>query len=218
MSVMQTRSILCFGDSNTHGTRAMRDLGDRIRFDKGRRWPDIMATRLGDGWEVIAEGHPGRTAVFDDPIEGTHKNGLRSLHALLESHRPLDLVIIMLGTNDLKARFNATASDIVLGIQRLALEVLRSDCGPEGAAPQVVLVAPVPILEAGVLAEIFAGGSIKSKAVPSLVQNVAARHRFGFVEAGKVASVDPTDGVHLDEVAHAAIGSEMATAVNKYLS
>lgn len=191
----------------------MRDLADRRRFAKNLRWPDIMATQLGESWDVVAEGHPGRTAVFDDPIEGEHKNGLRSLQALLESHRPLDLVIVMLGTNDLKARFNATANDIVLGIQRLALEIRRSDSGPNGAAPQVLLAAPVPIVEAGALAEIFAGGAAKSQLVPALLQQVAARHRIGFVEMGAVAEVDLTDGVHLDEAAHAAMGVAATSAV-----
>ena len=125
----------------------MRDMDDRRRFAKILRWPEVMAALLGDTWEVVAEGHPGRTAVFDDPIEGAHKNGLRCLQALLESHRPLDLVIVMLGTNDLKARFNATASDIALGLQRLVVEIRRCDSGPDGAAPQVLLAAPVPIVK-----------------------------------------------------------------------
>ena len=215
---MQTRSILCFGDSNTHGTRAMRDMDDRRRFAKNQRWPDIMAALLGDTWEVVAEGHPGRTAVFDDPIEGAHKNGLRCLQALLESHRPLDLIIIMLGTNDLKARFNVTASDIALGLQRLVVEIRRCDSGPEGAAPQVLLAAPVPIDETGALADIFAGGAAKSQAVPALLQQVAARQGVGFAEMGTVATVDPIDGIHLDAGAHAAIGAAMAADVTKQFS
>lgn len=213
MTGAQTRSILCFGDSNTHGTRAMRDQGDRGRHAKGQRWPDIMAAQLGAAWDVVAEGHPGRTAVFDDPIEGTHKNGLRCLQALLESHRPLDLVIVMLGTNDLKARFNASASDISLGLQRLVVDICRSDSGAEGAAPQVLLAAPVPIVETGALADIFAGGAAKSLAVPALLQQVAARQGVGFVELGAVASVDLIDGIHLDEAAHVSIGAAMADAV-----
>lgn len=215
---MQTRNILCFGDSNTHGTRSMRDMGDRRRFAKGQRWPDIMAAQLGGAWDVVAEGHPGRTAVFDDPIEGTHKNGLRCLQALLESHRPLDLVIVMLGTNDLKARFNATANDIALGIQRLVIEIRRSDSGPDGVAPQVLLAAPVPIVESGALADIFAGGAAKSQAVPALLQQVAVRQSVGFAEMGAVASVNPTDGIHLDEAAHAAMAAAMADAVNRQFS
>ena len=111
------RTILCFGDSNTHGTRAMRRPDDRRRFSKEDRWTGIMASCLGDDWTVVEEGLPGRTTVFDDPIEGQHKNGLRMLRGLLESHREIDLVIIMLGTNDLKFRFSVSATDIALGAE-----------------------------------------------------------------------------------------------------
>ena len=140
---MVPRTVLCFGDSNTHGTLAMRDGADRRRLGKADRWPSVMAEELGADWDVIAEGHPGRTTVFRDPIEGAHKSGLLALPTILESHRPLDLVIVILGTNDLKTRFGLTAHDIALGVQRLALEIRQSDSGPEGQPPQVLLAAPV---------------------------------------------------------------------------
>lgn len=206
-------SILCFGDSNTHGTRAMRTATDRRRFDKPDRWPSVMARALGPAWDVISEGHPGRTAVLDDPIEGAHKNGLRALHALLESHRPLDLVIVMLGTNDLKARFGMSAHDIALGIQRLVLDIRRSDSGPNNTPPQVLIVAPVTVIETGALGEIFAGGTAKSNALPAILKTLAQTHDVGFVDSNGVATVDPVDGIHLDAAAHAAIGAAMADAV-----
>ena len=93
------KTIVCFGDSNTHGTCPMRDLDDVGRFDAQTRWPGVMAAALGAGWQVIEEGHPGRTTVHDDPLEGRHKNGMPALLVALETHRPIDLVIIMLGTN-----------------------------------------------------------------------------------------------------------------------
>lgn len=214
---MAARTVLCFGDSNTHGTLAMRSAGDRRRHAPGRRWPDVMAAELGAGWTVIAEGHPGRTAVFDDPVEGVHKNGLKALPVLLESHRPLDLVIVMLGTNDLKARFSVPAGDIAAGIERLVLAVRASDAGPKNQPPKVLVAAPVPILETGYLAEMFAGGAEKSRALAGHVQTMARRRRTGFVDLGAAAQVDPVDGVHLDEAAHAAIGSAMAQAVRGLL-
>src|SRR6185312_8487577 len=109
------RTVLCFGDSNTHGTRPMVSLEDDSRFDRSTRWPGVVEARLGDGWRVVEEGLPGRTTVHDDPIEGFHKNGQRYLQACLESHKPLDAIVLMLGTNDLKARFNLPASDIAAG-------------------------------------------------------------------------------------------------------
>ncbi|GFE50030.1 hydrolase [Roseobacter cerasinus] len=210
---MQARTILCFGDSNTHGTCAMRTADDRRRHPREHRWPNVMAAALGPGWEVIAEGHPGRTAVFDDPIEGPHKNGQAALPALLESHRPLDLAIVLLGTNDLKARFNQSAHDIALGLRRLVLDILRCDSGPGGAAPRVLLVAPVCAQERGVLAETFAGAATKSAALPALLAAVATREAVHFADMNTVAEVDPVDGIHLSADAHAAMGAAMAQAV-----
>ena len=214
---MAVRSVLCFGDSNTHGTRAMRTPTDKHRHPKPQRWPSVMATALGEDWDVIAEGHPGRTTVHDDPIEGAHKNGFRVLHALLESHRPLDLVILMLGTNDLKARFGLSAHDIMLGVQRLVGELQRSDCGPEGRAPAVLVVAPVAVSETGIFTEIFAQAAAKSAELPNLLCAMAARSGAGFVDLNPVASIDPVDGIHLDAQAHAAIGAQIAQAVQDHM-
>ena len=144
------RTVLLFGDSNTHGTMPMPDLGFSGRFGREERWAGRLAKLL-SGWEVIAEGHPGRTTVHDDPVEGAHRNGLTVLPALLESHKPLDLVVIMLGTNDLKERFSVNAGDIAHSLERLARVVKVSDCGPEGRGPDVLLVAPPPIIEVGCL-------------------------------------------------------------------
>jgi len=94
--------ILCFGDSNTHGSIPMRDRDDSRRFGPDERWPGVLRNELGAGWTVIEEGLPGRTTLHDDPIEGVYKNGLWYLRACLESHRPIDLMTLMLGTNDLK--------------------------------------------------------------------------------------------------------------------
>ena len=81
-----TRTLLLFGDSNTHGTMPMADLSDTGRFGRGERWAGRLQELLPE-WEVIAEGHPGRTTLHDDPVEGPHRNGLTVLPALLETHR-----------------------------------------------------------------------------------------------------------------------------------
>ena len=213
----EQRTVLCFGDSNTHGTRALRFLGDQRRHPKGARWPDVMAKMLGSGWDVIAEGHPGRTTVLDDPIEGNHRNGVRVLRALLESHRPIDLVIIMLGTNDLKARFGMAAADVALGVQRLMVEVSTAACGPGGATPEILIAAPVRVTETGVFTEIFAGAQEKADALPGHLRHLAERHGVGFVDCNEVARVDPNDGVHLDARAHLSIGQLITGAVLDHL-
>ena len=95
---------------------------------------------------MIAEGHPGRTTVHDDPIEGEHRNGARILPALLESHRPIDLLAIHLGTNDLKPRFSAGPADIAAGLERLVRMARASAAGPGGGAPAILLLCPPPIV------------------------------------------------------------------------
>ncbi|MBW4710012.1 SGNH/GDSL hydrolase family protein [Roseobacter sp. YSTF-M11] len=214
---MAPRTVLCFGDSNTHGTLAMRSNANRPRLAGAERWPSVMAQALGADWEVIAEGHPGRTAVFDDPIDGLHKNGLRSLHAILESHRPIDLVVVMLGTNDLKSHFGASAFDIAAGLGRLAKEIRRCDSGPDGTAPAVLLAAPVPVLETGIFVDSFAGAAEKSRQLPRHLRKVARELSVGCIDLAQVAQVDPVDGVHLDAKSHHDIGLAMADAVKAEL-
>ena len=102
---------MCFGDSNTWGY----DPATRTRHAYEDRWTSVLQSSLGDDYRIVAEGLNGRTATFDDPVEGD-RNGRRHLHILLDSHAPLDLVIVMLGTNDLKKRFSAPPCDIATGV------------------------------------------------------------------------------------------------------
>ncbi len=205
-------TVLLFGDSNTHGTAPMAALGDRVRFDAATRWPGHLARAL-PGVTVVEEGHPGRTTVHDDPIEGAHRNGAAVLPALLESHAPLDAVVIMLGTNDMKARFSVTAVDVALSVERLGRMVQASGCGPGQGAPRLLLVAPPPVEEVGCLAGMFAGGAAKSRRLAAELAPVAARLGAGFVDAGALIAVSPVDGVHYDAAAHARLAAALAPAV-----
>lgn len=210
---MSQRTILCFGDSNTHGTIPMAHVDDLGRRGPDKRWPGLMAAALGEGWSVIEEGHPGRTTTLDDPVDGSYKNGLTMLPSLLETHRPIDLVIVMLGTNDLKARFGVTPGDIARCAGRLLTVIATSTAGPGGAAPAMLLVCPTPILEAGILAEMFAGGAEKSKAIAHRFEDIAHGMGVPFLDAGAVAEVDPLDGVHLTEASHVDLAAAITKAV-----
>lgn len=113
------KTLLCFGDSNTHGTIPMRSRDEVSRYAFKQRWPGVVQAALGSSWWVIEEGLPGRTSSFDDPLEGKDRNALRYWQACLQSHRPVDAMVIMLGTNDLKARFMATPERIGEGVGQL---------------------------------------------------------------------------------------------------
>jgi lysophospholipase L1-like esterase len=208
-------TLLLYGDSNTHGTMPAPHLGFDGRFGREERWAGRLAKLLPE-WEVIAEGHPGRTTVHDDPIEGAHRNGLTVLPAILESHKPVDVVLLMLGTNDLKERFSVNAGDIALALERLVRVIRASAAGPAGGAPGVLLVAPPPIVETGCLAGMFAGGAAKSQALATEVMAAAERAGVPFLDAGSIVKVSPIDGIHYDAAANPALAEAFAVAIRAH--
>ena len=188
---MGERVVLCYGDSNTHGTMPMANLGDMGRFGAAERWPGVLAAELGSGWRVVEEGLPGRTTVYPDPISGVHKNGLSVLPAALESHRPLDVVVVMLGTNDLKHRFQVPPVEIGESVGLLVHLIRHSYCGPGTAHPAILLVAPPPVLETGCLAEIFEGGAAKSAAAGGHLCGDGDAARLRLSRRGRGDRVEP---------------------------
>jgi len=177
-----------------------------------------MGKALGPEFEVINEGHPGRTTVHDDPTTGEYRSGVRVLPALLESHKPLDLVILKLGTNDLKNCFHVSATDIAFFLDRLVRMIRAAGAGPNGDEPKVLVVAPPPILEAGCLAEMFAGGAVKSHGLAAAIQAMTNRLNAGFFDAGRVIAVSPVAGIHYEAEAQVHLGLAMATAVRSHLA
>jgi len=107
------KTVLCYGDSNTWGSATAPRPDDRYPPDE--RWTGILRRRLGPEWLVVEEGLPGRTTVHPDPIEGSWLDGSAYLLPCLRSHQPLDAIVLMLGTNDLKARFNVPAGEAQAG-------------------------------------------------------------------------------------------------------
>lgn len=207
------RTVLCFGDSNTYGAVPTLARVGRHRFAPDRRWPGILRKQLGPDWQVVEEGHPSRTTLRDDPIEGSHKSGLRGLPISLESHMPIDLVILMLGTNDLKQRFAASLSDIADSVEVLAKAVQSSDAGPGGSAPALMIIAPPPMQEVGWLGEMFVGGAEKSLEFGVRLAEVAKRCRAAFLDAGTLVESSSVDGIHLEAESHRVLGSTVARSI-----
>ncbi|MEP2534161.1 SGNH/GDSL hydrolase family protein [Shimia sp.] len=205
--------ILCFGDSNTHGSRPMLpEFGDVRRWGRDVRWPCVMARDLGPDWHLIEEGHPGRTTVHDDPIEGPYRNGRRMIKAVLETHGPVEVLVLMLGTNDHKARFGLTGRDIALGAGRLVEIALAS-----GLPEQVLLVCPPKVLERGDPAEVFTGAEARSAGLAAKFADVAQEQGVAFFDAGGVIESHPDEGVHFDAAAHRALGAAIAVKVQSMM-
>ena len=202
------KTILCFGDSNTFGSPGRPLDVKSYRHSYGTRWTTVAQQALGADFNLIIEGLPGRTTVHDDPIEGAHKNGRRMLLGCLESQAPLDAVFLMLGTNDLKARFGLSPSDIAAGAGAL-LRIIR-DFSMDYGEIKTVLVCPPPILEIGAFATMFAGGAEKSKLLAPAFRQVAQIHGATFVDAGAIVESSRGDGIHLDIEDHARFGRHMA--------
>ena len=201
--------VLCFGDSNTWGYDPVQDR----RLGPRERWPGVLQDALGDSFLVVEEGLPGRTTVWDDPTDDD-KNGSRHLRPLLDSHQP-DVVILLLGTNDLKHQFGLSADDISRGVARLIR--LTQERPPIGAEqiPKVLVVCPPPIEEKGVLASLFSGGATKSRGLAQAYRLVAANTGSRFFDADAIIHASGSDGVHWEARQHVVLGQALSALVRQ---
>lgn len=209
------KSILAFGDSLTFGANPTG--GPRHAYED--RWPTVLEAGLGGGARVIAEGLGGRTTVFDDFASVADRNGARVLPTLLETHKPLDLVILFLGTNDLKLFINGTAFGAAMGVKRLVEIVRTHPYGVHGGVPQALIVAPpltVPTTHQD-LDPMFAPRADEAGRFATYYRRVADELGCGFLDAAKVAVADPADGVHLDASNTTAIGKALVPIVKDML-
>jgi lysophospholipase L1-like esterase len=209
-------TILCYGDSLTWGYDAAAGPG---RHAYENRWPTVLGAELGNNVQVIAEGLNGRTTAFDDHVAGADRNGARLLPSLLSTHAPLDLIIIMLGSNDMKPWIHGNALAAKQGMSRLIDIVRGHDYPVDSPAPQILLVAP-PVVSRTTNAEfkeMFAGGDKASMRLAGFYAALADEAGCGFFDAGSVAQTTPLDGVHLDADNTRAIGRALAPVVRVML-
>lgn len=210
------KTILCYGDSITWGA----DAATRGRHAFADRWPNVLQEALGPSVEVVADGLRGRTTGFDEHMAACDRNGVRILPTSLYTHAPLDLVIFMLGSNDMKPAIAGTALGAVQGMRRL-VEIVQQHATRDGAseAPAVLIVAPPPLCETAnaEFAAMFAGSIGQSQMLASLYSDLADEMGCGFFDAGSVASTTPIDGVHLDAENTRAIGRGLASIVRVML-
>lgn len=196
------KQILCFGDSNTYGLIP----GTTDRYDWGIRWTSILAEEIREkGYRVIEEGLCGRTTVFDDPLRDGRR-GTQLLPVLLETHKPIDTVILMLGTNDCKTIFDASPQVIGKGIERLLEQIKRNDPGIK-----VLLVSPIElgerVWEDGFDPEFSQASIAVSRSLPEVYRKIAEKNDVYFLAASQSAGPSKVDQEHLDEEGHAALAN-----------
>ncbi len=210
------KTILAFGDSLTYGADAQT--GGRHAFED--RWPSVLESGLNGAVRVIAEGLGGRTTTFDDWTSSADLNGARILPVLLKSHQPLDAVVIMLGTNDLKRYVNGSALAAAMGVKRLAQIVSTFPYDSGHAVPSVVLVSPpcACATDHVDLAPMFEGGVEESKRLAGHYRRVADELGCAFFDAATVAVATPLDGVHLDAANTRKIGEGLVPVVKSILA
>ena len=212
---MAMKNILAFGDSLTWGFIA----GTWERHPFEVRWPNALAAGLGGMARVVEEGHNGRTTIFDDPTTFDDRNGAKALPILLATHQPLDLVIIMLGTNDIKYANRCRAFDASMGMTRLIEIVQKFSFLPAYQTPQILIMSPPPLVPTTDewFNDLWGHAIAESKLFAHHYARVAKETGVHFFDAGTVAKADPTDGGHLDAANTKAIGTALVPVVKKIL-
>lgn len=206
------KNILCFGDCNTFG----KDMKGN-RYPRDVRWTGNVQKQLGEDYYMIEEGLEGRTTVYDDPLQ-PHRCGLTALPISLLTHKPLDLVILALGTNDLKRYFRASSKDIAYGMEQLVQKVqISPGVGNNKGFAKILILAPAPVGE-----KISRSRSLeyddesreKSMELAALYQAVAQRRGCFFLDAGQYAQVG-SDQLHLDQESHHKMAEVMTDKIRE---
>ncbi len=197
------KNILCFGDSNTFGYKP-----DRTgRYTYNERWTGILAQHLGTEYHIIEEGLNGRTTIFRDD-EKPFATGVDYIYPCLMSHRPLDLVIVMLGTNDCKTKFHANPQDIANGLEQI-LDYIQQPFYNQ--IPKVLILSPASIAESEDRSEFygeFFNHYLKvSQGLAAYYKSLAQRRNCYFLDINTVTQVSNLDGVHFDLSAHQKIAA-----------
>ncbi|MBX7147019.1 MAG: SGNH/GDSL hydrolase family protein [Alphaproteobacteria bacterium] len=209
------KNILCFGASQTWGWNP--ENATRYPFDK--RWTGVLQNKLGANYHIIEEGLNGRTTVFDDPFQ-PGRNGSLILPVLLESHAPLDLVILFLGTNDLKPYIQNSTKDgakkAALGCIRLIRLIWASQCGPKGNKPDILLLSPPWIIEPkGLMEMVFIDVVDESKELAKHYESVARNFNIHFMDLSQFIKPSPIDGIHMDVHNNKILGEKLALTIQE---
>ena len=218
--------ILCYGDSNTWGCigRKIKEDTPSKRFPEETRWPCVLQKNLGSDYHVIAEGLGGRTTIYS-VVGEEWKNGKPYLLPCLKTHAPLDLVIIMLGTNDLQRSPDISFYRLGNGITQL-IEVIQStpDCGRNCIPPKILVIAPIevrrPMDDGRIdLYERFHKelGTELSQKFKEVYQDICIKKGCHFLDASKYAIPCKEDGIHFTPESHINLGNAVAEYITQHI-
>jgi lysophospholipase L1-like esterase len=200
------KHILCYGDSNTHGFIPWGG-----RYDDNTRWTCLLAKMLGSEYRIIDEGLNGRTTAENDPLEA-YRNGLSYLVPCLQTHLPVDLTILMLGSNDMKDRFCPTAEKIADNLYRMTSIIKEMTQAP------VLLVSPI-LLGPQIVGGDFSKESLTvSAGLASAIEKRAKKLDVAFLNAADYADPSPSDGLHLEPEGHRAIADVFYQKIKEILN
>jgi len=223
----EPKTILIYGDSNTWGydpecsTRSAT-----ARFNYYSRWTTICQETLGNEYRIVVEALNGRTTIYDDRIgdEGEYNcNGRTALPEVLHSQKPLDMVIIALGTNDLKEKSEASPHDIAGGVEILLKDVKKmTDLGNISPVDQQTLLPPKlmvvgpPILQVTPTSQLWGfpdDVDVRSQKVNDLLSILCEEYRIPFVNITSITKVSSVDGVHFRLEDQEPLGKLMAEKI-----
>ena len=215
---MEQKSILCFGDSLTWGWIPVEDGSPTRRYPYQERWTGAMAAHLGDTCRIIEEGLSARTTSLDDPNDA-RLNGSAYLPSAIASHLPLDLVIVLLGTNDTKSYFRRTPYEIAMGMSKLVGQILTGGggIGTPYPAPKALVVAPPPLTDMPhpYFQGMFEGGLEKSRELARQYRDMADFMKVDFLNAGDFITTDGCDGIHFTAQNNKDLGKAIADKVRE---
>lgn len=218
------KNILCYGDSNAWGNIADSFNPDTMlhdRYEYGVRWTSIVQKLLGPQYHFIEANLNGRSTSFDEiGIVRPSRNGLSTLAGILEMHYPLDLVIFMLGTNDLKIQYNASVERIADGMRQLIHTVKNSLFGRNNQAPHILLIAPSPIIKMAspLFALFFDDTSVeKSNQLALSYEKLAKEERCEFLDAKLFVKISSADGIHIEQDSHVVFAEVVSQKLRKLI-
>ena len=217
------KTILCYGDSNTWGYMPKvnaPEITANNRYPWGVRWTSRLQMALGHDYRVAECGVNGRTTMFDCPM-AEYRNGLKDIDVCIQSQFPVDLVIIMLGTNDTKFFFGMSPYMVAKGAERIIERIRQGGYGPEGREPEILLMAPIRIHENAVnawLGDEFGASSLQVDALlGKYLGEKAEALGVHFLNAGEFITADPADGIHMNEEGHALLAEKVEAKVREIL-